>query len=141
MHRPPPSATNGSGVMQPPGVGAGGGGVGVGTMPGGNHPPFTHVPPPKATKGSGECSWCAPAEAVPDRPTSLRQRYFGAGGASLHALGGAWIAGRRWREIRGRRRAEQLPENRLQRIRPDLIALQRWVQLVALVHDAVDKLP
>ena len=65
MHRPPPMATNGSGVLHvpsgggalDPGVGrAGAGGAGAvagGSMPGGSHPPFQHVPPPIAENGSG----------------------------------------------------------------------------------------
>jgi len=65
-HVPPPIAANGSGVAHPDGD-VGGGGVGGGgelpgggvplppveVMPGGSHPPFTHVPPPIAANGSG----------------------------------------------------------------------------------------
>lgn len=60
--RPPPIDTNGSGIVQPPNVGAGvpevdvplddeDAGV-IDTWPG-IQPPFTHVPPPMLTKGSG----------------------------------------------------------------------------------------
>ena len=45
--------------------------------------------------------------------------------------GRARIAGRRRRVIGRGRRTEQLREDRLQRVGPDLIALQRRVQLVA----------
>ena len=47
------------------------------------------------------------------------------------ACRGARIAGRRRRVIGGRGRAEQFGEDRLQRVGPDLIALERRVQLVA----------
>jgi len=58
---PPPSATNGSGVVQPPDTGAGlgvevGAGTGAGdgdTIVGGNQPPLMQTPPPIATNGSG----------------------------------------------------------------------------------------
>src|SRR5262245_8383955 len=55
-HVPPPIATNGSGVVQPPEFGGGGGAI-----PGGSQPPFEHVPPPIATNGSGivQLSCCA----------------------------------------------------------------------------------
>src|SRR5262245_18847549 len=51
----------------------------------------------------------------------------------------ARIARRRRREIRRRGRAKQFAEDRLQRVRPDLIALERGMQYVSFVEDAVDE--
>ena len=53
---------------------------------------------------------------------------------------GAGIAGRRRRVVLLRGRAEQLGEDGLQGIRPDLVALERGMQLVAIVHHAVEQL-
>ena len=71
-HVPPPSTTNGSGVVQPPAPDAppevpddvppdvdpddpdDPDELELGASPGGSHPPFTHVPPPSTTNGSGD---------------------------------------------------------------------------------------
>jgi hypothetical protein len=50
-HVPPPSAANGSGVLQPP-VGAGAPDPVDGAKPGGNHCPFEQMPPPSDANGS-----------------------------------------------------------------------------------------
>src|SRR5262249_11488941 len=51
--------------------------------------------------------------------------------------GGARIARRRRRQVGCRGRAEQLTEDWLQRVRPELIALERRMQVVALVQHAL----